>query len=215
MKIAIILFGISYTEEYKHWSNINYKIDYRKSLDNYKRYIFDYYKKNGYTCDVYISTYDSAMNEELLEHYKPVQYYINNKFDVNRICSRNDLFVKGINLYLEHAIQNKINYDLVLITRFDLEFKISFDDVKINNNTINIVSELETPDAIDDNLYILPHKYVLYLKNITKINRLYESHYIKKNLVYILKTQKINYLKNENCMVNDLTFYKIIRCISC
>jgi hypothetical protein len=52
-KIALILFGISYYENYKHWSGMKTIVDFRLSFENYKKFIYDYFINLGYNIDVY------------------------------------------------------------------------------------------------------------------------------------------------------------------
>ena len=74
-KVAIVLTGLSYCEKYRHASipnNINeIKVDYRESIENYKQYLFNYFREKGYTIDVFIATNPSTMSEQLLKDYKP------------------------------------------------------------------------------------------------------------------------------------------------
>ena len=43
-KIAILLYGISYLENFIHFKGRKLNIDYRNSIENYKEYLFEYYK---------------------------------------------------------------------------------------------------------------------------------------------------------------------------
>ena len=57
-KLALILFGISYSE-YIHWDSLKYGklfINFKYSHQNYKDYIYSYFENLGYSIDTYIST---------------------------------------------------------------------------------------------------------------------------------------------------------------
>ena len=63
-KLALLLFGISY-REYFHWlSKRNVKIDYKKSLENYKTFIFEYFERLGYKIDVFFATNEIDNDEK-------------------------------------------------------------------------------------------------------------------------------------------------------
>jgi hypothetical protein len=56
-KVALILFGISYEKNLNHWTGANYIIDFRKSFENYKKYIYNYFNNLGYEIDTYWSPF--------------------------------------------------------------------------------------------------------------------------------------------------------------
>ena len=157
MKLALILFGIS-LEINRYWQyGALYSVDYKNSYDNYQRYIFDYFKGKGYDIDVYIST--NKLNSEndiaeIIDKYKPVKYLIaddndngeDGEDDKDYIISRNKKIESAIDLCIEGGGE----YDLVLITRFDLLFQKDFADSNIHLDKINIVSVLERPNLICD-----------------------------------------------------------------
>ena len=101
--MALILFGISYLENYLHWSNTINLIDFSKSVDNYKHYIFDYFtsKYNFNEIDVFFAT--NILNDNiksiLLETYKPKKY-IFVKDETTPILSRNVKLKKAIEIKL-------------------------------------------------------------------------------------------------------------------
>lgn len=208
-KLAIIFFGVSYTDKNLYFFTNGYNIvDFRKSTDNYKKYIFDYFKNLGYEMDVFIST-NKIENREiynsLIETYKPIKIIENDNFGDNWE-SRSFKLKNGIKLCYKYSKENSINYDLCLITRFDLMFMKSFTKDNLDLNKMNIVSELESPGFICDNLYIFPFIYIKQFYKALKTNKIH--HYIREE---ILKFIEINYIYNENKLVRDLSFYKIVR----
>lgn len=54
-RIAILLFGIS-KGKYKHFTGQECIIDYKKSYDNYQKYIFNYFREKDFKLDVYFTT---------------------------------------------------------------------------------------------------------------------------------------------------------------
>lgn len=208
-KLALLLFGISYKEEYKHWSRKCFIINYKNSIDNYRKYLISYFKKQNYDVDIFISTYDNHEKDNIIRDYSPKSYIFTKNFVTNMHMGRNLHFLNCLNLCIGYANENNINYDLVIMTRFDLLFKIPFEQVRIDYDTLNLVSVLERSNLIDDNFYIFPYEYIDNMKNIVKLNNRINMHYVKDHFVKIFK--RINYLKNDHCFVKDLTFFDINR----
>lgn len=208
MKIALLLFGMSYCE-YTHWySKKKLKINYMNSYDNYQNYIYKYFYDKGYDIDVYFTTNILSDEEKnnLIKKYKPVKYsFIKNK--KNKILSRNEKLVNVIEL----CLNNNIKYDLVLVTRFDLFFNKDFSKSNIILEKFNLVSVLENNNLICDNFYLFPFYLLEKFYIIVKKNFKISHHLIKKDLEKINGTAYINYILNEKKIINQLTFYKIVR----
>ena len=206
MKLALILFGIS-LEINRYWQyGALYSVDYKNSYDNYQRYIFDYFKGKGYDIDVYIST--NKLNSEndiaeIIDKYKPVKYRIADDCE-DYIISRNKKLESAIDLCIEGGGE----YDLVLITRFDLLFQKDFADSNIQFDKINIVSVLERPNLICDNFYLFPHKYLKDFQKVIRKCANIDNPNIKNDLE---KIAPINYILNENRNISELSFYKIAK----
>ena len=221
MKLALILFGIS-LEINRYWQyGALYSVDYKNSYDNYQRYIFDYFKGKGYDIDVYISTNNlNSENDiaEIIDKYKPVKYRIaddndngegcedgeDGEYDKDYIISRNKKLESAIDLCIEGGGE----YDLVLITRFDLLFQKDFADSNIQLDKINIVSVLERPNLICDNFYLFPHKYLKDFQKVIRKCANINHRNIKNDLE---KIAPINYILNENRDISELSFYKIAK----
>ena len=206
MKLALILFGIS-LEINRYWQyGALYSVDYKNSYDNYQRYIFDYFKGKGYDIDVYISTNNLNSDDdiaEIIDKYKPVKYRIADDCEYY-IISRNKKLESAIDLCIEGGGE----YDLVLITRFDLLFQKDFADSNIQFDKINIVSVLERPNLICDNFYLFPHKYLKDFQKVIRKCANIDNPNIKNDLE---KIAPINYILNENRDISELSFYKIAK----
>lgn len=200
MKLALLLFGIS-LEINKHWQyGTLYSVDYNNSYDNYQKYIFEYFTNKGYDIDVYISTnilFDKD-KDELLNKYKPIKYSFIETKDKN----------KKINDVVDLCINEGKEYDMILITRFDLLFQKDFANSNIQFDKINIVSILEKPEYICDNFYLFPYKYLKDFQKIIKKCSNINHRNIKNDLENIAQ---INYILNENCDITALSFYKIAK----
>ena len=83
MKIALILFGITYADVIKHWAKNNlYKIDYLQSYNNYKENILNSYPKSK--IDIFLSTYKSQKTKNLIKDYKPKAYNLFEKLEYTK-----------------------------------------------------------------------------------------------------------------------------------
>ena len=203
MKLALLLFGIS-LEINKYWQyGTLYSVDYNNSYENYQKYIFEYFKNKGYEIDVYISTniLPDINKQDLLNKYKPIKSNFIETIEEDRNLSENIKMNDVVNLCITEGIE----YNLILITRFDLLFQKGFDSCNIGLDRFNIVNILEEPDYICDNFYLFPYKYLSKFSKIIKS----ESYFIKKNLENI--GCPINYILTEHSNNLDLSFYKNIR----
>ena len=215
MKCAILMSGLSFVNE-------KYCVDFRKSYDNYQEYIFQYLKNMGYDIDVYICTNtfldkDEDIKKELIEKYKPVKsIYLENTYKSRVHIAKN----KKLLSVIETCLENGTEYDIVVITRFDLMFKINFEKSNIDLNKFNFVSLLEKDHLVCDNLYILPYTYLDDLMEIVK-NKIKKSnhknefgcsmHTIRHALENRIGKENINYILSQKRSVCDLSFYKIVR----
>lgn len=208
-KLALLLFGMSVNLEYRHW-RIKKHIDvhWRNSYENYKEFIFDFFEKKGYDIDVYFTT--NTLNDkdkiELCKAYKPVKCdFIDNYPD--KTISRNTK-IKNV---AELCLSTNMNYDLVLITRFDLLFQKKFHESNIQFDKFNLVSILERPHLICDNFYLFPYKYLKDFSNMVNGNQFKMFHEIKTDIENINGKDFVNYILNNYTNVEHLSFYKIQR----
>ena len=193
-KNALLLFGISFRGSYTGpHTNGAVKIDFSASVDNYKRYILDYFKP-----DVYISTYAHSRQHELLTAYAPRNF----SFE-QRVSNRNRLMLKGLQM-IHNAKQN---YQLVVATRFDLVFRVPFADVSIHAQEMNLVARLKD-GLVCDNLYIFPAARLrAFIEFLTTNHK--QSHYWERDLVRIFGG--LNFLTIDPTWIGGLKFYKIVR----
>jgi len=204
MKIAILFFGVSKGEYYHFGSK---SIDYLKSYDNYKKYLFDFFLKKGYEIDIYFTTniLDDEEKKKLCNTYNPIKCnFIQN--ESNGTISRNKKFCN----VMELCMNTNEHYDLCLITRFDLLFQKYFNQSNIQLDKFNLVSILESPHLICDNFYLFPYKYMNNFYDIVKNNN-HSFHNIKNAIEKCVGSKNMNYILNEHVCVGHLSFYKIVR----
>ena len=205
MKLSLLLFGIHYLENYNHWfKQDQISINYKNSYSNIKTYIIDYYQNLGYDIDIYFSTYNSTLIKDLINDYQPKNYTVIDKFISNKEESRNLHFVNCLNL----CKNSNIDYDLVVITRFDILFQMEFNKVFIDYSKMNVVSTMKRRNRIDDNLYIFSYDKLEQFINICNSYKKISYHFLKNELQ---NRFKLNYFYDQKCPVHKLDFYKINR----
>tara|TARA_A100001015_G_scaffold57870_1_gene63709 strand:- start:139 stop:789 length:651 start_codon:yes stop_codon:yes gene_type:complete len=210
-KLALLLFGMSYCEYFHYFTQKNVKIDYKNSVENYKKFIFEYFENLGYQIDVFIATNEMNDNEKknLLEIYKPIDHvFIENDENQHRRISRNEKFINAIELSRRRKDNN---YDHILITRFDLMFKKKFEESNIHFDKFNLVSQLEEDKFVCDNFYFFPGEMLDDFKEICDYWESRRFHDIKPELEKKWGTNSIHYILNEHTWIKNLSFYKIVR----
>lgn len=204
--IGILFTGIHYLENYPHFTNKNYTIDFRKYVKNIKIKIYKYFEKE-YKIDTFLCTNNSIYFSELLKTYSPIGYCIE---DGNHCLKK----AKGLKFIQNYIKTSKKNYDFILMTRFDIYIMKEFTCKNIDINKLNIVSVLESDELCDDNLYIIPIEYFnaftdfIYEICINNINK------IKPTLLHFQRYHfesmfKVNYIENELKNVGELSFFKL------
>ena len=199
-KLALILFGLSYGVR-DHWHKRRYFIDYKVSYPNYKKFIFEYFESLGYEIDVFFCTNNDIPEEEknkLIDLYKPVDYCFSSGW-------KNDKIYNAVNCCMKSGKE----YDHYLITRFDMEFKIPFNECNFDFNKFNMVSVLEKPEFLCDNFYFMNKELFPKFKQVLGNNLRGNHHKLGPQFEKVIG--EINFVKNEKTRIPLLTFYKIVR----
>jgi hypothetical protein len=195
--IALLFFGQHYAHIDNHFQlNYHHVIDYRHYRKNIKEKLIN----NFNNIDIYTCTNNSHIENEFINDYNLKNYIFSN--DTGK---RNIKIVKG----LELIFNSGIHYNYIIITRPDIYFMDDITPHNIDLNKLNLVSILEHDNLVDDNLYIMPNKYFhkfyeIYSK--LRDEHQLESHYLKSEFH---NNFEINYLRNENNYVTNLSFYKL------
>jgi len=181
-KIAIILRGISYTENYHHKYNIpKYTIDARDTYSSIFNNIIEPLQNKGNQVDIFFVTYKSIIENELNDLYKPVKTYYKDFITIPHNKPKEggfmimDQHIEGIDLVEEYEKYKNIKYDNIIITRFDLYFYQKITEININYNVFNytfyhLVYKPTNAFTVEDNFILYPrNKNNLIKECITEI----------------------------------------------
>lgn len=208
MKYAVGLFGVHYQKNFKHWMpNWVFDINYKNVLENNKEYL---YRDNDIT--FYSSTYFTEKLTELIDDFKFKKLQLTNIIQDDGVDiglrweKRNKRFKETIKLILDDDVE----YDYVIIQRFDLFYKKSVFDYEFDYTKLNLIckSKMANRDIEywDDNFYFLPYKLLeKFYNDLCKIPDNVYSHY---HNAYI---KDYHYLINEEYGSHEIPIYMIDR----
>ena len=140
MKRLLVLRGLHY--KYHNFGPKNWKLCYQSLYDNYIKFF------NRTEIDIYFQTYISTDFQELITYYNPIKYiaYPDKKFDK---------YNQTKNIYnILELINNIEQYDEILITRFDILYKMPYSKWNIDLNYLNIPFQ-HPKKGINDCIYIM------------------------------------------------------------
>ena len=186
MKIALVLRGITYSPIYVHHTGVAYRIDYQDNLKNIREQILEPFNN----ADVYLSTYASEKQKEVLEDIKPVGHV----FLPAKGKTQVDCFAAG----LELVKNSNIAYDLVIVTRMDLDFTMPLSQLKFDVTKFNFMWE-ENPrvdsNCVADAMHVFPSRLLGplmqtlreydYTKNLHKLRSYLLKHTDASELHYV------------------------------
>ena len=157
MKIAVLIRGIHYDPGYK------LGIDYRKTIENFRDYLINDLKIKENSVNIFLSTYNSKYYTQITQDYS-AKGCVQNEFDE---YSRHGTIVKGLDLILNE----NVDYDLVIIYRFDIKLKIKFTEIQnINYDKLNIPffapGMHKNEKRINDAFYVFPYKNIQIIRDI-------------------------------------------------
>ena len=208
MRLAFLVSGISYKDDYEHFSKHNFMISWKKSIQNYRENILSYFLERNYDIDTYLCTNDlkPKMQESLLKDFNPKDY----RFLSDKMCLCNFPRNARIKTVIEMCLNSGIEYDLVILTRFDLFFKNKLQDNDIDPSVFNAVSTLENKEHMCDNFYIFPFKFLQNFLSIVdeNLHKLKHFHFIMND---IKQFSDIRFICDENKHINTLSFYNFVR----
>ena len=191
MRIAVCLKGV-FAVNYVY-NNTEMPDEYRKNLketiNNNKITIINDLKDLGHDVDVFISTYETFATPILEEEYKPVSI---NKFPREKLVNTpggnwNAIFIhvmKLTELVENYEKEHNFTYDLVVVTRLDLQFYQLFREVNLDFTKFNITTKHLSGNC-DDSFNVFPRQYLrdYYYGVLKSLNTGGISHELNHRLV--------------------------------
>ena len=202
LNTAIGLFGIHYVANLNHWMGWNHTVDYSHCLENNQKTVFNHYNSSFYS-----STYFSEKINNLIEdfNFKHLKLkHIVNKKEAN-YRSKNTSVKETVKLILE----DNINYDVIILMRYDMIFHQDITDLNIDYKKINMLCQNKcgyVHDFCDDSFYLMPlNKLQYFYDTIDKIDINKSSHEYNR---YI---EDINYMVDGQYYSNEYPMYHVLR----
>ena len=175
------------------------------SLSNYHNRLLGSFA--NWSVTVFYATQPSPMSAQLRANLPPTaSLLLTNLTGLAPAQKRMAKLLAGVRLCLQHAALHSPP-DFVLITRFDLEFHYPVYPF-LRLDRLNLVSHLELPHLVDDNLYGLPFSAlkVFYDDVVAGL-----SHYNSHTLEPSLRKHIIHFMMDEHRAVDNLSFFSILR----
>jgi hypothetical protein len=201
MKIGINLVGIYNGERNR---------DFNKSKKSISEKVIKCWE-NEHQVSLYLTTYSSDQDKELLSFYSPKKYQF---IEYEGSC-RNQTYRKSLE-FLENE-----DLDFIISTRFDIDFTESISSLNIDFHKMNFLfreglNEWKDEKLVCDNLFCFPPKY---RKNL--IESLLESHldghtftHSHRAYAYILPKigeENIHFISEFNEYSHNNKYYNLLR----
>lgn len=202
MQLAVGLFGIHHINELNHWMGWKNGVDYRETYHNQFSMLYSKFQTKYYS-----ATYYSDIKNELMDDYNFVSVTFANidNTESNPIVKRNRIFKNTIKLILD----DKTNWDLAILTRYDLRFKDGFYSLNIDFNKVNFLCGAkwgDDVDLVDDNIYAIPKPILKdFYEKIDKIPENVSSHQYHKWF------DEHNFMIQGSWYSHENPFYEIVR----
>ena len=191
MRIALILRGIHYLENYQHRYGIpTYTIDFHDTLPSIQENIINAFELQGHMVDVFLLSYHSKFESELIDILKPKRYHFTEYKPIPLGKAQEDIgyplmldyHINAIDMIEEYEVKNNIQYDNLLITRFDLYYYKKITEIELDHTCINYpFMHMAGPHrnilSSEDNLIYFPRNKATMIKEalIYLKNNLYEA----------------------------------------
>lgn len=212
--VALGLFGISYSSNYKHWHPLmgSLSIDFQESIDNYTSMLIDPIVKKhpGAVIDNYLSTQSSDRLDAVLTTYKPQGFTVVHDVPTHRFLARNLHLLNVCRLINQAQVHRGIIYDIVILTRFDLHFDRAPLDLNIDMTKLNVSSRAERDPLIDDNIYIISGKLLSAYIAVQETCMHISHHHIRKRLE-ASSLGELNFMVPGNCLTSKNPVFHIKR----
>lgn len=220
MKVALLLRGITYKDIYIHHTGKILKIDYREYMDKINSQIIEPLRAK-YDVDLFLVTYKSNLDQiEILKDFEP---YVDTYFMDEIGPTQTDCLLTGLRMIYRHLEDKKFiqtKYDLIIVSRMDLDLLMNINDIEYNGNKFNFLwNEITKDGQVADCMYFLNPSFLLpfisALNAYTKTKYCRSLHFIRPYIERYIDKKDINIIftdywdSNTDFRPNPL--YKIIR----
>lgn len=191
MRIALCLFGFS------HGGYQNRQVNFFKGYEGFKKYLFD-----KYDVDVFVHSWNDN-EENITKYYKPKKMLLEDQDEFKQKFESSDDYknfkygLKDVKYYsarvkykdysqfysiyqsnklrLEYQKEHNFTYDIIILTRFDLDIKINKDlnSYDMTKFYVNDKKECRYRDQINKHKYVIAKLYMGNDEDITYMSNLY------------------------------------------
>jgi len=212
--IAIILRGISYDDNYIcKRDNRTFTIDYRRSIDNYLENIINPLKKINKEIHFFIITNKHLYSNDLINTFKPKRYIL---LEENIVKKSERVYSPiaercrdGLYLVRDYMAEECIEYEWIIMTRFDLKFHKPLTTYDWDEKCINVGLRCKFQKNICDNLHILKPSLLSFL--IECFDKVLNNKISCTHQIYIGNMNKFNLLSKKISGVMFNPVYNIIK----
>jgi hypothetical protein len=200
--VAVVFTGISHDNGkfLSGWGK-KFKRSFLSTYENHFEKIIDPLRINN-SVDIFLTTYNNELKEELIEKYKPISsVFINGYKHTMRSTYMRSLL---------HLIDFDKTYDFYICTRFDIKYYNDLSSWNINQNKFNLLfkENWSSDDSVEvcDVFFAFPKDYLVHFLNAIyqadkKPKREFcsgELHYIYDYLVAEIGVNNIHFISTEN-----------------
>lgn len=189
----------------------NYLTELDESIYNHKKYIINDLINFDNEVDIFLSSYkfDDRIEEKMIKEFNPVNYYFSDfNQNLSSWVSQINHYLTLINMIKEREKEFNFKYEMIIMTRFDIEFLKKFSEMNIKSNHFNIVV-LHKSGNCDDNYFVFERKYLenfeISMMRLLTQNRI--THEINHKLIE--EGVSINYIEDlvDSYMGHELFYF--------
>lgn len=149
LNLTIGLFGIHYNPNYRHWMNWNIHVDWKRSLQNNRNFLYGDNEIKMYSATYFSSKIDE-LNNDFYFHKLLLKEF---NTDKPPSLSRNETFLDTLHLLKDTDTS-------VIMTRYDLLWNTNPLHMIREWDKINVICGAkwgDDHDLVDDNFYYIPN----------------------------------------------------------
>lgn len=200
MKIALLIRGITFDDKFKHWTGKLLEIDYKNNLQSIISKVIEPLR-NSNDVDLYLTTYQSIERpKEMLVNDFGLECFEHATILDRHNTTQMDCFLAG----LKTIQASGKAYEMVIVTRFDLDLKYNIDLVPWDCDKVNFLwYETCNDNRVGDCMHFVPFKLLeMFTEGLTICPYKTCCHYLKNYLDPIIGNDRINIIFKEKYWSN-------------